>query len=253
MKVSVVLVLALASPIVAAFIPRLVATPRTTGSDGGAVVIRKRSELYEVIRGDTLDTPTFDVGAGGVRLAKENAIKITAEVRHKPGSAESRALDLKRYTQLSKIEESQIKDILSKSGGGGKIIATGMGVELYKDPGDSLESIVKLAPMEAIKDAVNGAASAIKEKKLVINFLGGDDLIVGEVLDATNELVVMMDIATKAKVSVNSLSHNSIPMGTCSVCVVSLGEASSELTGVEESVAAGEVYYRDGVWYTVDK
>ena len=240
MKVSLAL-LALASSQAAAFVPRL-ASPSGHGTT---------SELYEVIRGDAIDTPSFDVGAGGVRLAKENAIKITAEVRHKPGSAESRAMDLKRYTQLSKVDESQIRDILAKTGG--KIIATGKGTELYKDPGDSLEAIVKLGPMEAIKDAVNGAASAIEEKELVFNFLGGDDLILGEVLDATNELVVMMDIATKAKISVNSLSHNSLPLGSCSVCVISVGESASELSGVEESVAAGEVYFREGVWYTVDK
>lgn len=244
MKVSLAL-LVIASSQAAAFVPRLATSP--SNSD----VVGKGSELYEVIRGDAIDTPTFDTGAGGVRLAKENAIKITAEVRHKPGSAESRAMDLKRYTQLSKVEESQIKEILGKSGG--KIIATGKGSELYKDPGESLEAVVKLAPMEAIKDAVNGAASAIEEKELVVNFLGGDDLILGEVLDATNELVVMMDIATKAKISVNSLSHNSIPMGSCSVCVVSVGETPSAVSGVEESVSAGEVYYRDGVWYTVDK
>lgn len=209
------------------------------------------TELFEVIRGDAVDTPMIDAGQGGVRLAQESAVKITGEVRHKPGSAESRALDLIRYTELTKVDESRVKEILGKIGG--KIISIGKGSEIYKDPGDTLDSIIKLSPMEAIKDAVNGAASAIDEKELVVNFLGGDDLILGEVLDATNELVVMMDIATKAKITLNSMSHSSMPSGTCTVSVISVSESETKFSGVDDSIAAGEVYVRDGVWYTVDK
>lgn len=213
---------------------------------------RSRSwELHEIIRADDIDLQAVDTGLGGVRLAQESAIKITGDVRHKPGSAESKPKDLLRYTGLTTIEESKAKDVLEKSGG--KIIATGQGVEFYQDPADTLETVVKLGPMEAVKDAMNSAASAIDEKTLVFNFLGGDDLIMGEVMDATNELVVMMDIATKAKIRFNSISQSSIPSGTCTVCVVAVGVSEEELTGAEESIAAGEVYARDGVWYTVDK
>jgi hypothetical protein len=233
------LLLALAISHVAAFVPR---NP-TRGPSS--------SELYELILGEDLELEGVDAGLGGVRLAEENVIKITGEVRHKPGSAEARAMDLVRYTQLTTVEESKVKDVLGKVGG--KIIATGVGIELYKDPNESLDTIVKLGPMEAIKDAFNGAASAIEEKSLVFNFLGGDDLVLGEVLDATNELVVMMDIATKAKVSLNSLCHSSIPPGTCTVSVVSVGDSEAEVAGADGSIAAGEVYMRDGVWYTVDK
>ncbi len=208
-------------------------------------------QLYEVIRGDAVDTPNIDVGQGGVRLAQESAVKIIGEVRHKPGSAESRAVDLVRYTELLKVDEAKVKEVLEKVGG--KIIATGKGVEVYKDPGDALEAIIKLAPMEAIKDAVNGAASAIDEKELVVNFFGGDDLILGEVLDATNELVVMMDIATKAKISLNSMSHSSIPPGTCTVSVISIQAGENKFSGAGDSIAAGELYIREGLWYTVDK
>ena len=209
------------------------------------------SVLYELIRGDDLQLEGVDEGLGGVRLAKESAVKITGEVRHKPGSAESRAMDMMRYTKLTTVTESKVKEILGKIGG--KIIATGQGMELYKDPGESLEAIVKLGPMESIKDAFNDAASAIQEKSLVINFLGGDDLVLGEVLDATNELVVMLDIATGAQISLNSLCHSSIPSGTCTVCVVAIGGTEEEVSGSDASIAAGEVYMRDGVWYTVDE
>jgi hypothetical protein len=234
-----ILLLSLVISQVAAFVPR---NP-TRGPPS--------SELYELILGEDLIMEDIDQGLGGVRLAEENVIKIMGEVRHKPGSAESRAMDLVRYTQVTTVEESKVKDVLGKFGG--KIIATGEGTELYKDPGESLETLVTLGPMAAIKEAFNSAAAAIEEKSLVINFLGGDDLVLGEVLDATNELVVMMDIATGAKVSFNSVCHSSIPSGTCTVCVVSVGENEAEVSGLDESIAAGEVYMRDGVWYTVDK
>jgi len=212
---------------------------------------RTTLELNEVIRGEIVESAPVDTGLGGVRLAQESAIKITGEVRHKPGSAESRPSELIRYKELTTVEESKVKDVLGKVGG--KIITTGQGLQLYKDPGDTLEKIVKLGPIEAVKDAANGAASAIDATNLVFNFLGGDDLIMREVLDATNELVVMMDIATKAEVSFNSISHSSIPSGTCTVCVVAIGESDETFSGPDEAISSGEVYARDGVWYTVDK
>ena len=101
-------------------------------------------------------------------------------------------------------------------------MATGQGKEWYKDPGESVESIVLLTPFEAVKDAVNSATSAIEEQTIVFNFLGGDDLIIGQVLDATNEAVVNIDIATKADVFFNSMSDSSIPADICTVLVISI-------------------------------
>ena len=79
-------------------------------------------------------------------------------------------------------------------------------------------------------------------------------MVMGEVMDAANQMVVNMDINTKAKVSINSLCHSSIPSGTCTVTVVSVGSNGydkSNLSGAENSDAEGEVYSRDGSWWTV--
>jgi hypothetical protein len=193
-----------------------------------------------------------DWGLGGVRLAQESAIKITGEITHKPGKADAQPMELLRYTALNKVEESTVKSAMDKTGS--KIICSGQGVEEYKDPGDTLEKIVILAPTEAIKDAFAGAGPAIDCESLVFNFLGGDDLMMGEVLDAAKEMVVMMDIATKAKITFNSLCHESIPSGTCAVTVVSLGSSAYEgAGGVEKSIASGEVYLRDGTYMTVQE
>lgn len=206
--------------------------------------------LFELIRADTVDQEV-DSGLGGVRLAQESSIKISGEVRHKPGNAEARALDLTRYTQLTPVDESKVMGILGKVGG--KILATGQGKEWYKDPGESIESIVLLAPFEAVKDAVNSAASAIEEQTIVFNFLGGEELIIGQVLDATNEAVVNMDIATKAKVFFNSMSDSSIPADICTVSVVSIEDNEESFAGMEEAIAGGEIYSFGGKWFSVDK
>ena len=86
-------------------------------------------------------------------------------------------------------------------------------------------------------------------QQLVMNFLGGDDLILGQVLDAAQALTLDLDIPTSCKIAFNSCSHASIPAGTCTVTVVSVGSESSAASGI----AAGEVYLRDGQYYTLDE
>mmetsp|Transcript_9235 Transcript_9235/g.14782 ORF Transcript_9235/g.14782 Transcript_9235/m.14782 type:complete len:250 (+) Transcript_9235:208-957(+) len=209
-------------------------------------------ELNEMIMGEALDSEPFDSGSGGVRLAEESAIKLKGEVKHKPGKADAQPKGLLRYNKLTPVDEAKVKDILQKTSS--SIICTGQGVELYKDPGETVEKVVFYSPMEAIKDAFAGAAPAIECKELVFNFLGGDDLMLGEVLNAANELVIMLDINTRAKISFNSLCFKSVPEGTCAVTVVSVGDDQEEgLTGAEKSISAGEVYARDGQWWTVDE
>ena len=105
---------------------------------------------------------------------------------HKPGQADAQPMELIRYTALNKVEESTVQSVMEKTGS--KIICSGQGVEEYRDPGESLEKIVVLAPMEAIKKAFSGASRAIESESLVFNFLGGDDLMMGEVLDAAKEI-----------------------------------------------------------------
>ncbi|KAL3945298.1 MAG: hypothetical protein SGBAC_000646 [Bacillariaceae sp.] len=209
-------------------------------------------QLQDGIPGMEDEEVEADLGLSAIRLAQESAIKITGEVTHKPGQAEAQPMELLRYTALNKVEESTIKSVMDKTGS--KIICSGQGVEEYKDPGNTLEKIVILAPMEAIKDAFEKAGPAIDSESLVFNFLGGDDLMMGEVLDAAKEIALMMDIATKAKISFNSLCHKSIPCGTCTITVVSLGSGAYDgADGVEKSIAAGEVYLRDGTYMTVQE
>lgn len=220
-----------------------------------AVAIRDSKfvwELNNVIEAQTEDFVEKEEGLGGVKLAKESAVKILGDIQHKPGKAESLPQDLLRYKNLKTLDESMVQNVLKNVGS--TILCSGQGVEDYKDPGQTTNKKVDYAPLEAIKDAITNAASAMESESLVFNFIGGNDLILGEVMEAGSELVLALDIPTKTKISFNSLSHNTIPTGTCTITVVSVGgQTNDSLSGAEKAVAQGEVYSRDGVWYTVEE
>jgi hypothetical protein len=192
----------------------------------------------------------YDTGAGGVLLAKESVVKISGSVKHKPGQAEPQLKELLRYNKLTMIPESKVQSILQSIGG--KIICFGKGKELYKDPGQGTEAVVILAPSDAVREALTVAGSALDFGNLVINFAGGDDAQVLEVLDAVKQMTLMLDIATKAKIKFNSISYSDLPAVVSSVTVIALPEESSigGLTGVEKAIATGEIYYSDERFWT---
>lgn len=227
-----------------AFQPLLPSTPRTTL---GLTVTRTTTALG-VISADEVDFK-FDTGLGGVRLAQESAVKLTGTVKHKPGSATPKVKDLIRYTGLTPVDNS---DVLSSDSI--KIITTGIGKEDYRDPGETTEMVVKLAPLDAVRDSLNAAGSAMEYPRLVINLAGGDDLQVLEVTEAVRLMVLDLDIKTKCDISFNSLSHSSLPRGIATITVVGLvGEESNAggLEGAAKSVANGEVYFYDEKYWTV--
>jgi hypothetical protein len=208
---------------------------------------KSTSSLFDVIRSSELDN-AVDEGEGGVRLAMESAIKIIGTVEHKPGSATPKPSNLLRYTQVQQVSEDQVKDAPIR------IVCTGRGKELYKDPGETTIKEVTYAPLDAVRDALNAAGSTQDAEALVINFLGGDDLQVLEVLEAAQELVLDLDVKTSAKISFNSLCYKTFPLEQATLTLVALsggkdGEAPSR--GVAKSLAAGEVYFQDGKYYTV--
>lgn len=200
----------------------------------------------------------FDEGMGGVRLAKESALKLSGTVQHKPGSAIAKLSDFKRYRSVSHVD-SKIVDKLTKHSDSKvcSILSVGHGQELYKSPGSTTQKEVFLAPIEAIKDALLASPSAMSMDTLVFNFLGGPDMQLKEVMDASQQLTLMIDIKTKAKVIFHALSHQQFEERTVSVTVVGWsteeGQANSaDLFGVERAVASGEIYEaKDGKYYTV--
>jgi hypothetical protein len=212
-----------------------------------------------VIRPDSVDFD-FDVGQGGVRLAEESAIKISGKVIHKPGNAEPTISELTRYTQVQPVDEKIVLDIMKQTDA--TILAAGRGNELYKDPGSSTEQVIIHSPADAVRDALMGAKSAMKCDTIVMNFCGGEDAQVLEVLSAIKKMVLDLDVATKTNISFNSISHSIFPKGTSAVTVVAISQSddvssdeepksNSRTGGIERAIQSGEIYFRDGIFYTL--
>jgi len=204
------------------------------------------ASLFSVIKSEDVDFK-FDEGAGGVRLAQESVIKITGQVSHAPGKAEPKISDLMRYTSLTAVSESAVDSSPVT------VLGTGIGVELYKDPGETASADITLAPPDAVRDCLMGVGSALEYDTVHINFCGGNDAQVLEVLAATKEMVLDLDVKTKAKIAFSSISHSSLPEGKSFITVVGLPEdvSTGGLKGVERALASGEVFFCNGQYWTV--
>jgi hypothetical protein len=212
----------------------------------------RQFHLHAVIEGDAIEEEALDEDAGFVGLTKRCAIKIKGTTK-KGGEADCDFFkDLTRYEKMVSLSESEVQSATKKFSC--NIVGNGMGKELYYFPDDSVrveDKVIKLAPTEAAKDLLSKAGSVGDAKYIILNFLGGDDLILGEVMDAADFLVKELDVPEKAKITFNSVSYKDFEMGTCSVTVVAVGGQSGGEGGFEESLAKGEVYAYDGKWYTV--
>lgn len=215
--------------------------------------IRSSTKLFDIIKGEAVDAETPDENAGGVGLAKRSAVKIVGVSAKGKGTD---AQELVRYDKMSEVEMSAVTSIMEKADC--QLLCSGAGKELYQDPGSSTNydaKVIKLAPIEAAKDALSSMASAVTigedTKSVVMNFLGGDDLIIGEVLEACDILVDGFDFPAKTKVKFNSISFTEVPADVCSVTVVASAGKTGGLEGVDESVARGELYGLNGKWFTV--
>ena len=205
------------------------------------------TKLYDVIAAEAADGEVFDEGLGGVRLARENAIKVSGVFENDSIEAKN----LARYTKVTEVSE----EIISKTGGGITIISTGMGKELYKDPGASTTKEIVYAPLDAVKNALSSVpnASVSNANKVVLNFLGGDDLMIFEVMDAAKTMVDGLDTKKQTQVTFNSLCHSQFPNEVASVTVVATSGNSDDkqLTGVDKCISEGEIYVHQEKYWTV--
>lgn len=206
--------------------------------------------MYGLIRGEDVDAEPLGEDEGGVGLALRTAVKISGKCQKEQCDAQ----ELLRYEKMQEVEMSVAQSIMDKSGC--TLLCSGMGKELFQDPGSSTryeDKVVKLAPIEAAKAALASAAAVPSDAKYVVmNAAGGDDLIIGEVLEACSMLANELGLQdSKVKVTFNSISFNTFAEETCSITVVACGGNAAGLEGVDESIAKGELYVYDGKWYTV--
>ena len=200
-----------------------------------------------VIRGIQQDEEIIDFQQGGVRLALEQVVVVDATIHP---DTEPELLGLQRYTTWKEVPQDMLM---------GTVVATGRGLELYADPGTTTIKSVQYAPHEAMKDAMTSAGSAIDFDTIHINFCGGDDLQVIEVLEACQTFVMNGNVNPKANVFLHSLSCKELTMGEATVTIIGMkdqasnNEAIAALTGAAKTVSQGQVYWANGKYWTVDE
>jgi len=213
--------------------------------------------LRAIIYAESIEE-SYDEGLGGVRLAQESAIVLKGSMKGSgPSFTEmtryTQVTELKRYIKSSSSENHMIPSFLENTNM--NLICTGTGIELYQDPGDTAVRNVILAPIDAVEKALLSSTSTQSlntAKKIFINFMGGDDLMIHEVIDAVERIVQGLDITSTSRVTFHSLCHSDFPPDKASVTVLSLnGESKTETSSeFSESIERGEIYFHEGKWWT---
>lgn len=211
------------------------------------------TELAQLIKGDAEgEKITLDENAGGVGLVKRTAVKISGISGRGTGSE---ARELVRLKTMAELDVAEAESVMDKARC--RLLGVGAGREVYEtkevDATGVLDRVVVLAPIDAAKNVLASMTSAVEEDadSVTMNFLGGDELIIGEVLEACDLLVDNLDLPSKAKVTFNSVSCNDVPSDICTVTVIVSTGSADGMEDADESVARGEVYVHDGKWYTV--
>lgn len=248
----------------------------TAGSGGGISALG----MVGIIRADDEDFE-FDPGAGGVRLATESVLQLCGIVNHKPGKADIELQDFRRFKTLTMIPPDDAFPQPTKTTTATTtttnvitqqrhLLGAGIGTELYEDPVESTEARIVLAPADAVRDCIfNSLGSTQSYEHVVINFCGGPDLQVLEVLDSVKTLVLEMDVKTRTQISFTSLTHDTWDLGKAYLTVVGLvgsnsptipsdrddgngGIGTQPITPMQTNdFANGQIYFADGQYWTV--
>ena len=190
-------------------------------------IFRIPTQLHAYIEAD-LSEEGLDPKGGGLGLAMDNGILISGSV-DKKGTAIA-----KEMNHYSKVIKSDISSL------GAKVLCKGEGVELYKDPGLATEKLITFSPHSAVEDALSAIESQDKDGSIFINFAGGDDLMVHEVLEGVQMMVEGMNLSSN--VEFRSLCEPTFSERKCDVAVVSVSGDSN-----------GQIYYNGGEWYTLSE
>ncbi|KAL7570098.1 hypothetical protein ACA910_017129 [Epithemia clementina (nom. ined.)] len=244
----------------------------------------RSSPLSTVIYAN-VDDFNHDPGQGGVRLAEESALLLKGTVPPLASSGSKQGGDNNRPKPSELIRYKQLTPITELSQPLVQVIATGIGKELYKDPGEGTEQVIELAPFEAVKDLWNKVLQSEEVNSLMdpnlqhvhVSIVGGDDLQVLEVLDALAELRQALDNTMQLSSNNNpkknvpvlfsSLTHASFPLEQVTMTLVAVlsrpsdgsddddDENNSSImgarSGIDKAVADGQIFISEGKYWTV--
>jgi hypothetical protein len=211
-----------------------------------------------------------DTGRGGVRLAQESVIQIVG--RFDPEADEIELSDLFRYTQVTEITADDAASMLATA----NILYTGSGVEYYQHPDDinGTTAEVRFAPTEAVLNALNHGQKFVASTKsggddhwqrISINFCGGKDAQVLEVLEAGAEFARLLReekriVTHSTIIEFRSISDEAFPVEASCVTVVAVrddvdnaDDPKGQAVATAAAIGRGEVYRSQatGKYYTL--
>merc|ERR1740121_983154 len=194
------------------------------------------TELAQLIQGDAEgEKITLDENAGGVGLVKRTAVKISGV---SSGGTGTEARELVRLKTMAELDVAEAESVMDKAQC--RLLGVGAGREVYEteevDATGVLDGVVVLAPIDAAKNVLGSMTSTVEDdaNSVTMNFLGGDELIIGEVLEACDLLVDNLNLPSKAKVTFNSVSCNDVPSDVCTVTVVASTGSVEGMEGADK-------------------
>ena len=233
----------------------------------------------------------YDEGQGGVRLAEESALCLRGSVPSSGSAKPSEFVRYTKLTvwedtsqKLEQMMKQQGVQIVSTSQGRELYKDPGEGSEQVIELAP-LEAVRDLFVNLLQKQQQPSMDDYDDNQKYQVNLVGGDDLQVLEVLEALTELRQGLDNLaaslvtgsgnTKRKkttssipLSFSSLTDSSFPLEQVSITLLMLPqdsaaarkkdsnsdnteEATTQLNSLEKAIAAGQVFFADGTYYTL--
>mmetsp|Transcript_24359 Transcript_24359/g.36135 ORF Transcript_24359/g.36135 Transcript_24359/m.36135 type:complete len:321 (+) Transcript_24359:67-1029(+) len=198
-----------------------------------------------IIPGVQQDDVIIDFGKCGVEFATETAVRIQGVIRRgKELNAE--CLSIEHFKAVQYIDGELPSDLT--------VLAEGVGIENYKDPGTSGKRETEYGPDEAAKAVLNNINKNQSAERLVINLLSGHDVNLQEVLDAVKKLAT--GLTNAGEIYFNSMSSKEFKEGVTSITCVSmkkLPEAyyDEDTVGNILGPSTGEIYANEGKYLTV--
>mmetsp|Transcript_32590 Transcript_32590/g.49113 ORF Transcript_32590/g.49113 Transcript_32590/m.49113 type:complete len:306 (-) Transcript_32590:245-1162(-) len=182
-----------------------------------------------------------DFGKCGVDYAENTAIRIQGVVRKEKG-IKAECLSMQHFKAVQKID-GELQPSLT-------VLAEGVGVEMYKDPGETVVKETEYGPDEAAKAVLKIIKKDQSSERLVINLLSGKDVNLNEVLEAVEKVATEMTNA--GEIYFNSISFKEFKTGYTYMTCVSMEKLPEFFYGDDMlGPVTGEVYLNEGCYVTV--
>jgi len=200
---------------------------RTLSTTGELETALKSAEVVEeeddpwVIRGIRQDEIILEAGEGGVSFAEESAIRCSGLVeKNENNEANAECLLLDHFKQVRSTDGKLPPNV--------NIIATGVGVDNFEKIGSGSYSFTDFATAQEIEYAPIEAGRAVarsldKDKsydRLVVNILGGDDLVLSKAMNATE--IIARELSNVNEIVFNSLSFKDFSDESVSIVCVAM-------------------------------